>query len=87
MYECGMVVDVLAVYSRERVANGGLRLAHTQHHERRWDCMSLALGKDPNSKFKVWLLLNTYCFRLTVKSKKSEVGHSLHLTSMSGHFG
>ena len=71
MYECRMVVNVSAVYPCERGADGGQWLAQTQHHKSGWDCMSLVLGRDPDSKFKVRFLLNTYCFRLIVNSKNN----------------
>lgn len=30
---------------------------------------SVSLGKDPDSKFEIWFLLNVYCFHTTVKWK------------------
>ena len=44
-----------------------------QHHERGLNCTSLAKGKDQNSKFGVWFLLNVYRFCIIVRSKNRKL--------------
>lgn len=62
-----MAVSVSVVYSRGRVADWEPWLlpppSITGEH------LHIAgLGKDPNSEFKVWFLLNAYHFRNIIKS-------------------
>lgn len=81
LYECRTVVIVI-----EGLTTGCGSLAPSITREDQTTGVSLALGKDPNLKFKVQLLLNTYCFHIICKVKKSQVGHCLYLTSGNVHF-
>lgn len=46
-----------------------------QHHERGLSCTAPARGRDPNSKFEGWFLLNAHCFHPIVKSKTPKLNH------------
>ena len=66
LYGYRMVVSVSVVSPPDCLADWELWLS-AQHHN--WECIT-KLGKDHNSKFKVWVLLNGYHF-CTIKAKKN----------------
>ena len=71
-----MVVKVSAVYLRNCMADWELCLtAAAQHQKRILYCILLAQEKNQNLKFEVWLLLNEYQFRNTVKLKNHKSNH------------
>ena len=70
-----MVVSVLVVYPCDCVTDWELWLTAAQHHERVSYHLLLAWEKNENSEFKVWFLLNVYCFCTILKLKIHKLNH------------
>ena len=70
-----MVVSVPAVYPSAQAADWAQHTAAAQHHESIVQHIA-SLGKDGNSNFEVWFVLNLYHCRTMVKLKDCKSSHS-----------